>query len=253
MQGFLDYLASFLEWGSFVYVDLIAASTAALTTALLVQRPDFYRGRQWSVIGILLLAVIGGLGGGMLRDVLLAKIPEALKNPWYLTLCFLAGGVGLLTAYRKVGSKFRETPFQIISAFSLPWYAAISTNAGISAGLPDIASLFIGVIGPTTGRFLVDLAADKSSKLFVRSEWFVGTAALTSFVYIICENHLGLTIYPATAIAVLAGFTFRVTALWYAWQEPLPNLPAEVMGEVARRPTLKEKMQPGWVPKYERK
>lgn len=252
IQGFIDYLASFLQFGSFVGIDLIAASTSALTTALLVQRPDYYRGRQWSVVGILLLAVMGGLGGGMFRDVLLNRTPEALKNPWYLTLCFFAGGIGLLTAYRALGHKFRETPFQIISAFSLPWYAAIGANAGIAAGLPDIAALAIGVIGPTTGRFLVDAAADKTAKLFVRGEWFVGTAALTSFVYIIFEKHIGLSVYAATLIAVAAGFTFRIAALWYAWEEPMPSLPAKVMGEVAGRPSLKEKMQPGWRADYDR-
>ena len=48
-------------------IDLIAATTNALNGALLAQRPDYYRGRQWSVVGILILAVFGGIGGGRSR------------------------------------------------------------------------------------------------------------------------------------------------------------------------------------------
>ena len=47
-------------------------------------------------------------------------------NPWYLILCLLAGVVGMLIAFNK-GQKFRETFYQFMTAFSLPWYAAIGT------------------------------------------------------------------------------------------------------------------------------
>ena len=250
LQSYFAYLASFLVVGSFVFIDLIAATTNALNGALLAQRPDYYRGRQWSIVGILILAIFGGIGGGISRDVLLNKIPGALTNPWYLILCLLAGLVGMLISY-KGGQKFRETFYQFMTAFSLPWYAAIGVEAALSAGLPDIAAIFVGVVGPTAGRFLIDITAGHSAKQFIRGEWFVGTAVLTSITYLICAKYFGLTIYPATLIAFLVGFFFRVAALWFAWEEPLPRLPAHVVGEVARRETLKEKMRPDWEPKYE--
>ena len=72
-----------------------------------------------------------------------------------------------------------------MTAFSLPWYAAIGVSAALAAGLPDIAAVAIGVVGPTAGRFLIDITAGKSAKQFVRGEWFVGTAVLTSVVYLV--------------------------------------------------------------------
>jgi uncharacterized membrane protein YeiH len=108
------------------------------------------------------------------------------------------------------------------------------------------------VVGPTAGRFLIDITAGKSAKQFIRGEWFVGTAVLTSVTYLICAKYLGLTIYPATLIAFLVGFSFRVTALWFAWEEPLPSgIPEHVKGEIVPRESLKEKMQPDWEPKYD--
>ncbi len=249
-QQWLAYLASFITVGSFVIIDLIAASTNALNGALLAQRPDYYRGRQWSIVGILLLAIFGGIGGGVSRDVLLNKVPGALSNPWYLILCLLAGVVGMLISY-KGGQKFRETFYQFMTAFSLPWYAAIGVSAALTAGLPDIAAIAIGVVGPTAGRFLIDITAGHSAKQFIRGEWFVGTAVLTSVVFLIMSKYLGLSIWPATLISFVVGFSFRTAALWFAWEEPLPRLPEHVVGTVTRRETLKEKMAPGWEPKYE--
>ena len=250
LHSYFAYLASFITVGSFVIIDLIAATTNALNGALLAQRPDYYRGRQWTVVGIIILAIFGGIGGGVSRDVLLNKIPSAFTNPWYLILCILAGIVGMLISF-KGGQKFRETFYQFMTAFSLPWYAVIGVSAALSAGLPDIGAIAIGVVGPTAGRFLIDITAEKSAKQFVRGEWFVGTAVLTSVVYLILFKYLALTVWPATLIAFAVGFLFRVAAIWFCWEEPLPRVPADVKGEVVKRETLKEKMQPDWEPKYD--
>lgn len=250
LQAYLTGLFGFLTVGNFVIIDLIAATTNALNGALLAQRPDYYRGKQWTAVGIIILAIFGGIGGGISRDVLLNKIPAALTNPWYLILCTLAGIVGMLISF-KGGQKFRETFYQFMTAFSLPWYAAIGTSAALTAELPSIACIAIGVVGPTAGRFLIDVTAGKSAKQFVRSEWFVGTAVLTSVVFLVCDKYLGMELWPATLIAFAVGFLFRMAAIWFLWEEPMPRVPEHVMGEIKRRTSLKEKMHPGWEPEYE--
>lgn len=249
IQGYFAYLASYITSGigSFVVIDLIAATTNALNGALLAQRPDYYRGKQWTMVGIIILAIFGGIGGGSARDIIAGKLPpSSWMNPWYLILCVLAGIVGILTAYGR-SQNFRETWFQFMTAFSLPWYAAMGVHVGLQVGMPNIAAVALGVVGPTTGRFLIDITAGKSAKQFVRSEWFVGTAVLTSVVYLVCAQYLGLSIWPATLLSFAVGFFFRVAALWFAWEEPLPrHLPDHVVGEIVPRETLKAKMQPGW-------
>ena len=116
LQSYFAYLASFLVVGSFVFIDLIAATTNALNGALLVQRPDYYRGKQWSIVGILILAIFGGIGGGVSRDVLLNKIPGALTNPWYLILCVLAGNRG----YADLLQGRTEVPRDVLPVHDLP-------------------------------------------------------------------------------------------------------------------------------------
>jgi uncharacterized membrane protein YeiH len=220
----LIYGVQFIIVDNFVIIDLIAATTNALNGALLSQRPDYYRGNQWSVVGILIMAILGGIGGGVARDLLLNTVPSALTNPWYLILCLAAGALSLLIS-SKGSQQFHEGFYQILSSFALPWYAAVGVNAALSAELPNIAAIAIGVVGSTTGLYLIDITAGHPAKLFVRSEWFVGTAVLVSIVYLICEKYFGLSIWPATLISFTMGFIFRLLALRYAWEEPLPKLP----------------------------
>ena len=65
--------------GDFTTIDLIAASTNALNGALLARRPDHYR--NFTVVGIILMALLGGLGGGITRDVLVGQVPSRAHEP----------------------------------------------------------------------------------------------------------------------------------------------------------------------------
>jgi uncharacterized membrane protein YeiH len=235
-------LFSYFQFGNFLIIDLIAASTNALNGALLARSPSHYRGNYWTVPGILLLAIFGGIGGGVFRDVLLARIPAALVNPWYLFLCLIAGTVGMVAAYNR-GQQFRERTFQLMTAFSLPWYAAIGVHAGLQAQIPMLGAIFLGIVGPTAGRFLIDLTSRQPAKQFVRGEWFVGTAVLTSIVFLICAQFLGLSVWPSTLISVAFGFAFRVTAVWQGWEEPMPKMPPDLIEGLPEREAFKEKRQ----------
>jgi hypothetical protein len=78
-----------IDLGNFTIIDLIAATTNAFNGALLARQPSHYR--KYTIVGIVLLAIFGGIGGGVSRDVLLNDIPSALTNPLYLILCAIAG------------------------------------------------------------------------------------------------------------------------------------------------------------------
>jgi uncharacterized membrane protein YeiH len=100
------------------------------------------------------------------------------------------GAIGYFLAYGK-GQLFREGLFQFMTSFSLPLYAIVGAQKGESAGLPVLGALALAVIGPTAGRWYVDVSSGVSPKHFVRGEWFVGTALLTGIVWITC-NAAGL-------------------------------------------------------------
>jgi len=234
---------------SFVFVDLFAATVNALNGGILGQRPDHYRRNYWTMVGVLVLAVFGGIGGGITRDVLLNEVPGSLTDARYLWLCLGAGVVAIFLAYTK-GQRFRETTYQFLTSFSLPWYAVVGVQKGLEAELPVIGAIFLGVVGPTAGRFLIDVSSGVPAKQFVRGEWFIGTAVLTSVAFYVMRapDLLGWNFTISTLAAFAVGFAFRVAAVWWAWEEPMARVPAKFLEGQPKRERLKDKMQPDWEP-----
>jgi uncharacterized membrane protein YeiH len=231
-------VGGFKWWGDFTGPDLIAASTNALNGALLARRPDHYK--EFTVVGIFLMAVLGGVGGGMTRDVLANQVPAALTNPAYLTVCVLFGAVGFSIAYAS-GQLFREGVFQLMTSFALPWYAIVGAQKGVEVGLPIFGCLLLAVIGPTAGRFYIDIASGVTPKQFIRGEWFVATAFMTGLIWILVY-WAGANTWVALGVAFVAGFTFRLAALFRAWEEPLPKEAKGVVVHGAGRPMLGRKL-----------
>jgi uncharacterized membrane protein YeiH len=215
------------------YISLIAATTNAFNGALLARRPDHYR--HFTVIGIIILAYAGGIGGGIVRDVLVNKIPSPLTNPWYLILCFAAAGLALLIDY-KSEQKFKDGLFQFMTAFTLPWYTIVGAQAALQAHLGYLAAVIIGVIATTAGRWIIDTACLVVPKQLVRGEFFVLAAVLTGTAYVILNVQLGLSVIVSTIIAFFVGFGFRLTAQTLGWEEWEPWEPEPLTeGEKARK------------------
>ncbi|MFS0698217.1 trimeric intracellular cation channel family protein [Streptomyces nitrosporeus] len=183
---------------------------------MLASRPDHYK--NFTVAGILLMALLGGIGGGVSRDIMVGRVPAALTNSSYIVLCLLAGFIGYHLAYSK-GQLFREGLFQFVTSFALPWYATVGAQTGVDVGLPVLGSLALAVVGPTTGRFLIDVSCGAPPKQFVRGEWFVAIATLTGAVWIALDQ-AGLPRAASAPLAFLVGFTVRLTALYRGWEEP---------------------------------
>ena len=225
--------------GDFTMLDLIAATTNALNGALLARRPDHFR--NFTVVGILLMALIGGLTGGIVRDLLLNEVPGCLTNPAYITLCMAAGVLGYFIAYAN-GQMFREGLFQFVTSLSLPWFAVVGASAAVGAGWPIFGVLAMSVISAVVGRYLIDVTCGVPPKLFIRGEWFVVAAAMTGGVWLVCDS-FHLSAWACALISVAVGFTFRVVALYRGWEEPLAKEPTGTYQHSDGRPLLGRKLE----------
>jgi uncharacterized membrane protein YeiH len=219
------------------WISLIAATTNAFNGALLARRPDHYR--HFTLAGIIILAYAGGIGGGIIRDVLCNKVPSPLLNPWYLILCFAAAAIALLVDYASE-LKFKDGLFQFMTAFSLPWYAIVGVQVALATHLGYLAAVLIGIIATTAGRWIIDSACLVVPKQLVRGEFFVTAAALTGIAYLICNQMFNLDIIPSTAIAFFVGFGFRLLSQYLGWEEWEPWEPAPLTEGEKTRKTLGE-------------
>ena len=98
------------------------------------------------------------------------------------------------------------------------------------------------MVGPTAGRYYIDVTSGVPPKQFVRGEWFVAIAALTGIVWVLCD-WAGLNAWWSAGIAFAVGFTIRVIALYRGWEEPLAKEPAGVYQHSDGRPLLGRKLK----------
>jgi uncharacterized membrane protein YeiH len=222
------------------YISLIAATTNAFNGALLARRPDHYK--HFTVIGVVVLAYAGGIGGGIVRDILVNKVPSPLTNPWYLILCLSAAWLAIMIDFGSA-QKFKDGLFQFMTAFSLPWYAIVGAQAALAAHLGYAAAVIIGVIATTAGRWIIDTACLVVPKQLVRGEFFMVAAILTGTVYVILNAGMGVSVIVSTVIAFFVGFGFRLTAQTLGWEEWEPWEPEPLTAGEKARKTLGEGLQ----------
>jgi len=214
---------------SFPHVDMFSAGINALYGVLVARQPSHNRG--YTAAGLLIMAYFGGIGGGVVRDVLLNEIPSPLMDPTYLFICLLMGLLGL-AIYHYAASKeerFRTRTLAYFKSFTLPWFAILGAHKALDHHLGIFAAIVIGVIATTAGGVLIDLFSGVTPEIVRPSEQLVTAAVLASTVYTaIAVLTKSLSFFPVTLIAVLAAFLFRVFAVREHWPSIVPlDAPAE--------------------------
>jgi uncharacterized membrane protein YeiH len=103
-------------------------------------------------------------------------------------------------------------------AFSLPWFAIVGVQKALTAELPIIGVIFIGVVGATSGRYFIDIASRVTPIHFTNVGWYMGTAVLAAVLYLVLSVR-DLSIWWAAISAWLVAFLFRYTALRLNWEK----------------------------------
>jgi uncharacterized membrane protein YeiH len=194
----------------FVYLDYAGVALFAATGALAASR------KQLDLIGFLFFAIVTGLGGGTVRDIVLGRVPVFwVLNPTYILICCAVGLLVFFTAH-LVESRYRLLIW--LDAIGLSAYCVMGAAKGLAAsGSPTIA-IVTGTLTATFGGILRDLLANEPSVL-LRPEIYI-TAALIGAGIFTGANALDLPLYAASAVGVLAAFAVRGGALYYGGTFP---------------------------------
>ena len=89
---------------------------------------------------------------------------------------------------------------------------------------------------------MVDVSSGVEPKQFIRGEWFVTTAVITGAIWIACDA-IGFSLWLTTVTSFVIAFTFRMAALYEAWEEPLAKEPSGVYKHDDGRPMLGRKLK----------
>ncbi|WP_153504354.1 trimeric intracellular cation channel family protein [Cumulibacter manganitolerans] len=168
-------------------------------------------------VGFAVLAVLSGLGGGMLRDVLIqAGPPVALTDPWYLGTALVGAGLAFLITFE--GTKWWDRIFPWVDALALGTWAAVGTQRALSHGLGVVPSVLLGAITAVGGGAVRDIALGKIPTVLGGNTLYA-TAALAAGGTLAA---LSVVIHPsiATPVASVVGAAITLLARWRGWILP---------------------------------
>ena len=209
-------------------IDLTAIVIGALTGGLLAAREGF------AVSGVLLLAVSGGLGGGLIRDVLLGDLPPvALTDKAYLPAVAITAGVTFFFS----GWLSRLTALLVVlDAATLGLFTVIGAQKAQAVGLPSASVVFIGTLTAVGGAVIRDVLLAQRADIVQPGPYnavaaLIGAAALT-----VLAGPLGLDPLPVAAVVIVLVAGLRVLSVWRGWEAPVAvDLPARARSRLGNR------------------
>lgn len=196
-----------------LWVDLLAVAVGSLQGALFAAG---FRDRRLDLLGVAIIGIATGLGGGLVRDILLAQVPAALQSDWYLPTATAAALLGMLleTLFRRL-----RHVITVLDALTLGLFGAIGTTKALSLGLPPVPAVFVGVLSAVGGSVLRDLLLNLPIALMHVGSLYAVAAVVgtTSLVVLVA---LGAPIPVAAVVCVLLTVIIRVLAVVFHWSLP---------------------------------
>lgn len=190
--------------GTFVFA-LNGAMTAVRTTKL-------------DIVGVVSLAMITGLGGGIIRDVLIGAIPPATFRDWrYLAVA--AGGGLVAFALSRPLDRFALS-ITIFDAAGLSLFAVTGTSKALAFGLGFAPAIILGVITGVGGGTLRDVLIRK-----IPTVLYTGLYAIPALIAaVITAATIRNDIYgaPAALGAAAACFVVRMLGVKFNLNAPRP-------------------------------
>ncbi|HTK73402.1 MAG TPA: trimeric intracellular cation channel family protein [Croceibacterium sp.] len=189
-------------------LDLAGTAVFALTGALVAARLRF------TFVTVCFFALVTGVGGGTVRDLLIGVRPFWLADQWVAAVIL---GVALL-AWFTPRRWWDRRLLEWADAAGLAAYSVLGTAKALAFGVEPLPAAILGVISGCVGGIIRDVLAGVPS-ILMRPELYVTAAALGA---VLCASGSLLPLPQGLvwAVAALAAFALRGAAL--TWQLELP-------------------------------
>jgi uncharacterized membrane protein YeiH len=189
-------------------LDYAGVTVFAITGALAAARD------RHDIVTFWFFAVVTGVGGGTLRDLLIGAPVFWIGDPAYL-------GIGLAAAvavWFLAPHLERAKTLIWLDAVGLAAYAVIGAAKAISLDVNPFVAIAMGVLTASFGGVIRDVLAEQPSALLKRE--ITISAALLSAAGFVALNALGVPPLWAGVAGALAGFGLRAGAIHYGWALP---------------------------------
>ncbi|MEG3153161.1 trimeric intracellular cation channel family protein [Sphingomonas sp. ZT3P38] len=196
-------LGSVLPW-----LDLFSIAVFAATGALAAAQ------RGQTFVTAAFFALVTGVGGGTIRDLLIGAPVWWVHHPLVAALCIMGATLIWITPERW----WQGAALDWLDALGLAAYSVFGAAKAVSLGIPPVPAALMGVLTACAGGMIRDVLAGEPS-ILMRPELYVTAAALAAGLYVLLSL-AGLPPLAAATIAATAGFALRAAAL--VWRIKLP-------------------------------
>jgi uncharacterized membrane protein YeiH len=203
-------------------VELAAVIVGALSGAMHAMS------RKADIVGTFVLALATGVGGGMLRDILIrVSPPVALSNAYYIPVVAAAAGVAVLFAARVA----RAAPaLSVLDALLVGLWCVMGTEQALAHRLPLASVLFVGTLTAVGGGAVRDILTGEPPAILLRGELHATAAFAGAIIYTVLRG-ASAPRWVAELATVGTAASMRLAAL--RWHITAPT-PAEVTARLRR-------------------
>ena len=209
------------------WLEMAAALTGGLSGAMSAVRGRF------DIFGVVCIAIITGLAGGILRDILLQNYGiYAFQKPTLIIACAIAG---VVVFYFSKLATYLDPIVDLLDNLSVALWAVISVSKSLSAGLDIIPSIILGTITAVGGGILRDIMMNREPEAFQAGALYGSAALIGCIAYaLMSQNHI-LDNYAALTCVVLV-LGLRYASLFFGWRTSPPRDYSDVVTRVVSRP-----------------
>jgi uncharacterized membrane protein YeiH len=191
-----------------VLLDYFGIAVFAISGALIAAE------KKQTLVTFIFFAVVTGVGGGTLRDLLIGAPVFWVHTNSILAICIAAA----LLVWFASSRAFAGAALLWFDAAGLAAFAAYGSAKALAFGVAPIPAFGMGVLTACAGGIVRDVLAGEPS-ILMRPELYVTAAALAAGLFVSLA-FAGADGWSAAAIAALAGFALRGLAIARGWSLP---------------------------------
>ena len=184
-----------------VLLDYFGIAVFAISGALVAAE------RRLDFVTFIFFAVVTGVGGGTIRDLLIGAPVFWVHTNATLLICIAAALLVWIARRRR----FAGQALLWFDAAGLAAYSAYGAAKALSYGVAPVPAFVMGVLTACAGGIIRDVLAREPSVL-LRHEIYITAAALAAGLFV-GLSLAGIAPWPAAVVAVGAGFALRAAAI----------------------------------------
>lgn len=174
------------------------------------------RTARLDIVGFVVLAIMSGLGGGIIRDTLLQQgMPVALSDPAYLMTAVLGGVIAYFVTFN---GRWSRRVLLLLDALAVGCWSSVGVQRALDAGLGWMPAIMLGIITAVGGGMVRDIMLLKVPSIFGGNTLYATSALLASSLMWVLST-LGFVVI-GSFVAILSGAALSLLAKRYGWILP---------------------------------